>query len=349
ENWHNNEVIVLNNPVHPVVWAITCTNGNIDWGAGTSGDSIAEVWMEVPQGASASYAATRTTSTTPNHHLNETLFKVVYNDGLTTHGMAISAAETSLWANWPGHLNPWAYLLLGDPSMTIRRDAAEPLQILNVPLSLTLDDAGNEITLQAQLSTTGGPPSEGLFSYYKASFLQGEDDELSGAQWMTAGGATTLNYAFTTPGTLSIAVRDEDGNFGTTDIIVGMGSAWTDLGNSLSDGGGEAPAMAGVGTLQGGSPVTLLVTGGDPGATAFLCFGVSQLNAPFKGGVLVPDISPPGFVIPAQNDTNGNLNLPSTWPGGLPMGTELVMQAWFADSGGPAGFIASNGLLGSTP
>ena len=56
--------------------SISCTNANLDFEFGTGQDSISEVWMEVPGGAVASYGATRTTNTTPNHHLNEKLFKV---------------------------------------------------------------------------------------------------------------------------------------------------------------------------------------------------------------------------------------------------------------------------------
>jgi len=347
ENWHSNDVIALNNPVHPIVWAITCTNGNIDWGWGTSSDSIAEVWMEVPEGASASYAATRTTSTTPNHHLNEKLFKVVYDQGITTHGMAIAAAEASVWANWPGHKNPWAYLLLGDPSMTIRTEQASQLVLINMPQTTSMDDAGNETFVQA-LSQTGGPLTDGLLSYYKPSFLLGEDDEMSGAIWMDSSSSATLPFSFMTPGTLSVVIRDLAGNAASVDIPVTMGSAWTDLGNALGSTNGT-PAMAGVGTLQPSSPVSLLVTGAAPLATAWLCFGATQLNAPFKGGVLVPDINPPGLILPVPTDGNGNLNLASTWPGGIPSGTDLVMQAWFADASGPVGFVATNGIVGRTP
>ena len=351
EDWHSNNVMSLNNPLKPIVWAITCTNGNLAWNAGGTQDCIAEVWMEVANGAVASYAATRTTETTPNHYLNEKLFKVVFDQGITTHGLAIEAAEAGVWAHWPGNKNPWCYLLLGDPSMTIRRDPVAEILVVNLPAFLTMEDTNNEVSLQALVDSPFGmaPMQDGLLSFHKASFLKGEADEQAGAFWLgedTAEG--TLPLSFSTPGTLNVCVRDGNGNQALHAIPILMGSAWSDTGNALA-GANAAPAMAGMGPLTGNTPVSLLITGATPGATAWLCMGIAALNVPFKGGVLVPDINPPGGVLPLPTNELGNAVLAGTWPAGVPSGAAFFFQSWFVDASGPKGYTATNGLRAVTP
>ncbi|TPW07470.1 MAG: FG-GAP repeat-containing protein, partial [Acidimicrobiaceae bacterium] len=74
-------------------------------------------------------------------------------------------------------------------------------------------------------------------------------------------------------------------------------TAITDLGNGLAGANG-VPALAGEGTLQPGSSITLSLSGALANAPATLVIGLSQLGAPFKGGVLVPspDLLLGGFV-----------------------------------------------------
>lgn len=350
QDYHVNDVLNLSNPVHPVVWAFTCTNANIDWGWGTNDDSIAEAWMEMPNsGAVASYGATRTTSTTPNHFLNETMFDVVYDMGVTTHGMAIAVAEAFVWLNWPGHKNPWAYLLLGDPSMTIRRERVEELEFSTAPATLSLDQIGWEVGLQALNKEQGAPLADGLISFYKPSFLAGADDEMSGALWTGDTGEATVHLQFETPGVLTVMARDLAGAVVTQEIPILMGSAWTDLGEGLG-GAGAPPRMVGVGGLAPGSPMSLLATDAPAATLGLLCVGASTLHLPLLGGVLVPDIvTPPGLVLPVPTDELGNMELDGTWPTGMTSGAELVFQAWFVDPSGPEGLVATNGLVGRTP
>ncbi len=122
-----------------------------------------------------------------------------------------------------------------------------------------------------------------------------------------------------------------------------------DVGNGLAGTNGE-PDLTGVGDLLGNDPLTITLDNGLPLGNAYLCVGFAELNAPFKAGVMVPDISAPGFVI--ENlplDGNGDLVLASTWPAGIPSGFSVYMQYWISDAGGPAGFAASNGLRATTP
>lgn len=123
-------------------------------------------------------------------------------------------------------------------------------------------------------------------------------------------------------------------------------SAFVDLGQGLAGAGG-IPTLAGEGALQPGSSVTLSLTGAMANAPATLVVGLSQLVAPFKGGVLVPSphLLLGGFVTGA----GGDLVLSATWPAGVPSATAILFQYWITDAAGPQGFAASNGLQGLTP
>ena len=115
---------------------------------------------------------------------------------------------------------------------------------------------------------------------------------------------------------------------------------WNDLGNALG-----SPALAGSGALLGGEPTTLLLVGAAPGAPAFLVLGITELNAPFKQGLLVPN---PDFLVPLPVDGAGAIGLSFPWFAGLPSSTSLTYQYWIQDASGPSGFTASNGLRSTT-
>ncbi len=121
---------------------------------------------------------------------------------------------------------------------------------------------------------------------------------------------------------------------------------FTDLDGALAGGAGT-PKLAGSGTLAASTPVTLALSNAAPSSATALFVGLSALNAPFKGGTLVPN---PDVVVPGLlTDGAGQLTLASTWPPGIPSGFSMYFQAWVADAGGPQGFAASNGLQGTTP
>ena len=118
--------------------------------------------------------------------------------------------------------------------------------------------------------------------------------------------------------------------------------AWSDLGSGLA-GSGPAPWLDGGGPLSGGTGNQLALSGGLPSSAATLVVGLSQLDAPFKGGTLVPH---PLLLVPLATTASGTLSLPFTWPAGVPALTALYFQVWMADPGAPSGFAASNGLEG---
>ena len=121
---------------------------------------------------------------------------------------------------------------------------------------------------------------------------------------------------------------------------------WTNLGNGLAGLHG-IPAFSGCGTLAAGDPITLALTGAREFTSAHLFVGVSALNAPFKGGVLVP--SPDVTILFLPTGPAGAITLGGTMPGGLPGNFSLYFQYWINDAAGPVGFAASNALRGITP
>lgn len=122
--------------------------------------------------------------------------------------------------------------------------------------------------------------------------------------------------------------------------------AWANLGLA-TEGALGAPSLSGTGSLEGGSSATLLLTEAAPAAPAWLVLGIARIDLPLLGGVLVP--APNAVVAVLQTDGAGSaqsaLPVPLSSAAGLP----TYWQAWVLDAGGPAGFAASNGLLGVLP
>lgn len=123
-------------------------------------------------------------------------------------------------------------------------------------------------------------------------------------------------------------------------------SPWTLLGGALAGVLGE-PTLEGLGTLQGGDPVSLVLDNGRPVVPATLVLGLSELSAPFKGGTLVP--APDLLIAGLTTNFLGDLVISDTWPTGLPAGLSFWVQIWVHDDTGPAGFTATNGVMGTTP
>jgi hypothetical protein len=121
---------------------------------------------------------------------------------------------------------------------------------------------------------------------------------------------------------------------------------WTDLGNGLAGTGGLTPVLTGTGSLTGGSSNQIDLNEALPNSTTNLVVGLTRLDAPFKGGVLVP--FPDFLLLGLPVDANGVHKLPFTWPLGLPVGSKIIFQHWVWDFAGLVDFSASNGLLGES-
>lgn len=128
--------------------------------------------------------------------------------------------------------------------------------------------------------------------------------------------------------------------------FVGQPSPFLDLGHGL-EGIFGTPSLGATGSLDGGTPLSLRLSGADVSTTCALVIGFSILEAPFKGGVLVP--APDLVLAGLPVDDQGKLTLGFSWPTGVPPGVTVFFQEWIADSLAPFGYSASNGLQATTP
>jgi hypothetical protein len=144
--------------------------------------------------------------------------------------------------------------------------------------------------------------------------------------------------------TLWLTATDQLQQVSTCEIffdVTGALSTWTDLGHSLPGSKGP-PHLLGTGPLFAGSDNALEMSDANPLSVATLVLGLSQINAPFKGGVMVP--FPMLLVTGLTTTGTGDLNLPFVWPDGVPIGTSVLFQYWISDHAAVHGLSASNGL-----
>ncbi len=135
------------------------------------------------------------------------------------------------------------------------------------------------------------------------------------------------------------------------------GGVFTDLGNSL--GGAPftaAPELTGCGSLNDNSVLRLnLSVENVEGATlsSTLVIGLSQIDAPFKGGVMVPNpdvlLTGLSFVVPVA-PLDATHQLSTIYPAGVPSGASIFVQHWVQVTGVGSPFLmASNGLAITKP
>jgi hypothetical protein len=117
---------------------------------------------------------------------------------------------------------------------------------------------------------------------------------------------------------------------------------WVDLGGALAGTPG-LPQQTGTGAMFPGTLFQISLTNARAFALAWQVLGVSEIDAPFKGGTLVPD---PNFVFgPLVVPFNGATGYKAAWPVGLPPGVPTYWQFWIQDPVGPKGFAASNAIF----
>ncbi len=122
-------------------------------------------------------------------------------------------------------------------------------------------------------------------------------------------------------------------------------SPYVDLGGELAGQAGF-PVLLADGSLTAGTPFDWSMHQAQPGALAWIVFGFSLLDAPFKTGVLKP--TPDALVGPLFVDGSGQVPLVGTTPA-FGAGFDIFVQYWIEDAGGPAGYAASAGLRASVP
>ncbi|MCB9896903.1 MAG: hypothetical protein H6825_02750 [Planctomycetes bacterium] len=121
---------------------------------------------------------------------------------------------------------------------------------------------------------------------------------------------------------------------------------WTSVGAGIAGTSG-VPTLGGEGDQTDGAFTLISIGGALPSGSASLVIGLSALDVPFKGGVLVPA---PNLVLSGLPlDRNGALSFSFAWPTGLPGGVDLWWQAFVPDGGATKGLAATNGLRSTTP
>ncbi|MBM3984185.1 MAG: hypothetical protein FJ296_00610 [Planctomycetes bacterium] len=148
--------------------------------------------------------------------------------------------------------------------------------------------------------------------------------------------------------------RDLDGYLDRDELDAGSDPAdpfvlpgvWANLGLALAGTHG-APVATGSGTLAPLSTLSLVLNGARENAAAWLVIGASQLNAPFKGGTMVPsfDLLLAGF----STGPAGKIELAGPLPAGLPSGFAFHFQWWISDPVAVKSYAASNGLRATVP
>ncbi len=118
------------------------------------------------------------------------------------------------------------------------------------------------------------------------------------------------------------------------------GGPFTNLGKALKGSNG-VPALGGLGTLLPGSPMSINLSHAKVSSPAVLVIGASAINAPLKGGTLVPAANAL-FTFPTN--ATGHFTIAANWPLNVPPGVSIWCQYWLNDAAGPQHFAASNGL-----
>lgn len=115
---------------------------------------------------------------------------------------------------------------------------------------------------------------------------------------------------------------------------------WMDLGKSIPGTAGE-PRLEGEGDVKAGNTIVLRTENAKPAAPATLIVGFTQVDAPFKGGTLVPAAD---LMIGMATNDAGIIELPVTLPADFPAGMTLYLQTWIVDEAAYGGSAATNGL-----
>lgn len=188
----------------PVVWSFACTNSRL-----ASNDSIAEVWMALPEhGAVSYYGATVASYTSQNHVLDEWMFKAVYDEGFVTQSHAIQRAEAQM-AAIQGSANAWMYLLLGDPDMQIRRRNPRSIVVVGLDRLTACTNFPCRLDLEIRYAD-GDPVPDAHVGLWKAAAQGG--DEVFVNRYADGEGRVTLEASPATAGSLYFAVEDDAGN-----------------------------------------------------------------------------------------------------------------------------------------
>jgi hypothetical protein len=163
---------------------------------------------------------------------------------------------------------------------------------------------------------------------------------------LNAGGQGFASATGVTLGTLQVNLG---GFFGVQTVtltsvrLVGqltIHAAWYDLGQGLAGTTG-VPTLTGSGSLVGGQPMSIALAGAKPSSSTLFIIGLSTINLPFAGGIMVPSID---VLLTIPTDPLGGYVIPAVWPNGIPANTSIHFQSWVLNAGGTGIDGASNAL-----
>lgn len=246
-------------------------------------------------------------------------------------------------------LSPQA-VLLGQPDGGLQ--AAGSLPLGGNPTCATAGDFDGDGALDVALGRSGGI----VIPVSSTAFVRGNGDG--------SFASTEVVVSNVAGSELSAAAGDLDDD-GRQDVIVlgggattgssrlnallnhtyPAGSPFTDLGGQLQGLGGY-PIQLASGTLIAGQPFSFKLANVISGQQAWHVVGFTQLNAPFKGGTMVPH--PVLLSGPFAANSSGVLNLAGNWPAGG-SGLSLYLQFWCPNFLGFGTFSASSGVRAQIP
>ncbi|HEX5009457.1 MAG TPA: hypothetical protein VFY71_03575 [Planctomycetota bacterium] len=162
---------------------------------------------------------------------------------------------------------------------------------------------------------------------------------------------TAVNYGTEMRGGVD---RDADGYLDHDEIELGSDPAdadsvpmvWAPLGGALAGVHGP-PKLLGKGPMVSGGTVSFAMAEAKENSQLFIVVGLSAINAPFKGGVLVPapDLLVPGL----PTGPYGSFTLSAAMPSPLPSGLTLVVQGWIVDPAAVKGLSATQAITATSP
>ncbi|MCB9896455.1 MAG: hypothetical protein H6825_00500 [Planctomycetes bacterium] len=136
---------------------------------------------------------------------------------------------------------------------------------------------------------------------------------------------------------------DPNGDHRIQITVVGT---WTELGTGLAGTSG-VPQLDGTGLMLGNDPWTLTLTDAGADKGAWLVLGLAEVDAPFKGGLIVPCVDI--LLGPLSTGPAGTISLTTTWPAGVPSGASVWTQYWIQETPVAAIFSSSAGLKATAP
>lgn len=166
--------------------------------------------------------------------------------------------------------------------------------------------------------------------------------DVQGAAWL--GGRTDASDFPVTSGAFDVAYAGSGDAFLARHVL----GPWIDLGHGLAGFGGAAPRLLGGGTLEGGEPYSLVLSGARPNALAILFLGFSVGAVNFKCGTLVPFPFAASFTLFTFPDGTIPLFVPD-WPVGIPAQSTVTFQYFIADPAAICFASGSNALQAYTP